>query len=84
MININKLMEPTFYITFLHLYIKNVHLNARIIQNVSSTVLDGLWINYMTTASTNAHLRLYSGGSTTARMWIGADGKIGVNTVNPT
>ena len=63
---------------------KNIHLNARIIQNVSSTVLDGLWINYMTTSSTNAHLRLYSGGSTTARMWIGADGKIGVNTVNPT
>ena len=63
---------------------KNIHLNARIIQNVNPTVLDGLWINHMTTASTNAHLRLYSGGSTTARMWIGADGKIGVNTVNPT
>ena len=40
----------------------------------------------MTTASklTNAHVRFYSGGTTTIRMFIKSDGKIGINTVTPT
>ena len=63
---------------------KNLHLNARIIQNVSSTVLDALSINYMTTASTNAHVRFYYGSATTIRMFIKSDGKIGINTLTPT
>ena len=59
-------------------------MNARTIQNVSATVLDGLWIDYMTTASTNAHLRLYSGGSATIKTCIESDGKVGIGTINPT
>ena len=62
----------------------NIHSNARIIQNVSSNVLGGLFINYLTTASTNAHVRFYSGGTTTIRMFIKSDGKIGINTLTPT
>ena len=49
---------------------KNIHLNARVIQNVSSTVLDGLFINYMTTALANAHCRFDSGGNTTESICI--------------
>ena len=64
--------------------VKSFILNARIIQKLNSSQ-DGLFINYMTGGrATNAHCRFYSGGNTTERMWIGADGKIGINTVNPT
>ena len=38
----------------------------------------------MTTASANAHCRFYSGGTFTIRIFIESDGKIGINTVNPT
>ena len=38
----------------------------------------------MTTASANAHCRFYSGGMATIRIFIESDGKIGINTVNPT
>ena len=63
---------------------KNFTLNTRVIQNVSSAVLDGLFINYMTTSSANAHCRFYSGGSSTIRMFIEGNGKVGINTVDPT
>ena len=63
---------------------KNITLNCRVIQNLSSAVLDGLFINYMTTSSANAHCRFYSGGSSTIRMFIEGDGKVGVNCVDPT
>ena len=65
---------------------KNIYPNARIIQNTSSTTSDGLFINYLNNSinNSNAHLRFYSGGSSTMRMFIEDDGKIGINTVNPT
>jgi hypothetical protein len=65
---------------------KNFRLNCRIIQNLSASISDGLFINYLnnTNDNQNAHLRFYSGGSSTIRMFIENDGKIGINTVNPT
>ena len=64
---------------------KNIYLNARIIQNISSTTSDGLFINYLNNSNnnSNAHLQFYSGGTSTMRMFIENDGKICINTVNP-
>jgi hypothetical protein len=65
---------------------KNFRLNCRIIQNLSASISDGLFINYLNNSNDNqnAHLRFYSGGSSTIRMFIENDGKIGINNVNPT
>ena len=66
---------------------KNIHLNARILQNISSTTSDGMFINYLSNTGishTNAHLRFYSGGAASPRLFIESDGDIGINTVNPT
>ena len=64
---------------------KNIYLNARIIQNISSTTSDGLFINYLNNSNNNSndHLQFYSGGTSTMRMFIENDGKICINTVNP-
>jgi hypothetical protein len=65
---------------------KNFRLNCRVIQNLSASISDGLFINYLNNSNDNqnAHLRFYSGGSSTIRMFIENDGQIGINTVNPT
>ncbi len=61
----------------------NVYANIRVIRNLSSSLQDGMYINYNSTGGTAADLRFYS-GSTVERMRVDAtSGYVGVNASNP-
>lgn len=61
----------------------DIYGNIRVLQNNSSTLQDGMYINYNSTGGTNAHLRFYANG-TTERMFINAaNGHVGIGTSNP-
>lgn len=57
--------------------------NIRVCQNLSSTLQDGMYINYNSTGGNAAHCRIYANG-TNLRMIARADnGRVGVNTDAP-
>ena len=59
-------------------YSSNITLDSRIIANMSSTNMDGLFLNYMTSLATNSHIRFY-GGNTSLKMILLADtGNVGI------
>jgi hypothetical protein len=60
------------------------YVNARVLQNLSSTLPDGMYINYASSGSTGSHIRFYANG-VNERMIIRADnGRVGINTgANP-
>jgi hypothetical protein len=59
------------------------YVNIRVCQNLSSTLADGIYINYGSTGTTNAHCRIYANGLT-QRMIVRADsGRVGIGTETP-
>ena len=63
--------------------VNDPRLNARVLQNNSSTIADGMYINYNSTGTTNAHCRIFADG-TTQRMIVRADtGRVGIGTNAP-
>ena len=61
----------------------DIYLNSRVIRNESTTNLDGMYVNYNSTGSTEAHLRLYANGAA-ERMRIDANtGYVGIGTPTP-
>ncbi len=60
----------------------DIYANVRVLQNNSTALQDGMYINYNSTGGTNAHLRFYANGIT-QRMFINANNgniTIGDNT----
>ncbi len=57
------------------------YLNVRVIRNISTTMQDGLWINYASTGAANA-IRFFTPG-TTERMIILSSGRVGIGTTAP-
>jgi hypothetical protein len=58
----------------------DIYANIRVIRNMSSTIQDGMYINYNSPGTTGAHLRFYANG-TSERMRIQAnDGFVGIGT----
>ena len=61
----------------------DIYANIRVLSNQSSTLQDGMYINYSSTGTTNAHLRFFANG-TNQRMLIRADsGRVGIGTDSP-
>lgn len=58
-------------------------MNQRVVQNLSTTTADGMYINYNSYGGTAADLRFYANG-TTERMRISAlNGNVGIGTAAP-
>lgn len=60
----------------------DVYANIRVIQNNSTTLQDGMYVNYNSTGGAAAHLRLFANG-TNERMRINANnGNVGIGTTS--
>jgi len=61
----------------------DIYINSRVIRNESTANQDGMYINYNSNGSTNAHLRFFANG-TNQRMHIDAgSGNVGIGTMTP-
>lgn len=59
----------------------DVYGNFRVLQNNSSTLQDGMYINYNSTGGSNAHLRFYANGTTERVVINASDGSLRVNNL---
>lgn len=61
----------------------DVYANIRVLQNVSNTVQDGLYINYNSTGGPDAHIRFYANGLTERMRIDASNGNVGIGTTYP-
>jgi uncharacterized protein (DUF2132 family) len=61
----------------------DIYANIRVIRNRSSTLSDGMYINYDSLGTTAAHLRFYANGQTERMRIDASSGNVGIGTTVP-
>lgn len=60
----------------------DVYANIRVLQS-NSTINDGMYINYNSTGTTNAHIRFYADGTTERMRILANNGRVAINNTAP-
>lgn len=58
----------------------DIYINSRVIRNESTTLQDGMYLNYNSNGGAGAHLRFYANGTTERMQISAATGNVGINT----
>lgn len=61
----------------------DIYGNFRVLQNNSSTIQDGMYVNYNSVGGANADLRFYANGTAERMRIVAASGNVGINTASP-
>jgi hypothetical protein len=61
----------------------DVYANIRVLQNNSTTLQDGMYINYNSTGGANSNIRFYANGVNERMTILGSNGNVGIGTVSP-
>jgi hypothetical protein len=61
----------------------DVYANIRVLQNNSTTLQDGMYINYNSTGGAGANLRFYANGVNERMTILGSNGNVGIGTASP-